>query len=666
MSDYSEIPDSLKQADRWVGFMSRHDSGKGKEDRIPIDPKTLRGAKMSDPATWGSFQEAADAVGSPCSTAWRLTAPDGTEKWEQLKGTVEGIGLVLAKDLFGLVLEQVFIEAGHLSPVARDVVSTLDSYTEYSRGGQSLRIVCKGSIPEVKKEKDGIRVLGSREFIVMTGKVYGQKKPVRECTKEAALINARYLQDRPGALEDTRGPGPGTLQGPGGLRGDDRLIQKAMNGRHGDRFRALWSGDYSAPRYRDPVTRQPDRSLADQALANDLIFWCRGDVERAGRLFEHSGLMRPAWLEAYGPEGTYGQMIMRRALEFYQGLNPQQGTASLIGGTDGTGAFDPGEDDGEPLANDPRPDGIDAYIDDGGLHFDIMRFSAYKHISTGFDRLDKASGGLYPAFYVLGAVAGMGKSTLCLQLGDHLATAGHHVLYFSFEQNKLELLAKSLSRFTAQTSRETAVQSLQIRRGETTGAVAEAVMKYRGAVAQRMSIISCGVDTHTAYITGYIRRYMEANPDIKPICFIDYLQMIPADEPCAGAGNGAETTLHSLKKLQSENELILFVASSVKWENALNPIDFSSFEESGAIEFTADCVWGLQPQFLRRDSASAADGERGAARGRETARAAKDAVPRMMEIVSLKNRYSKDFECGFRYFPQFDLFEQDEDFEKQG
>ena len=70
-------------------------------------------------------------------------------------------------------------------------------------------------------------------------------------------------------------------------------------------------------------------------------------------------------------------------------------------------------------------------------------------LSTGFYDIDKAlGGGLHTGLYVLGAVSSLGKTTFTLQIADNLAKADTDVLFFSLEQSKFELMAKSISRET--------------------------------------------------------------------------------------------------------------------------------------------------------------------------------------------------------------------------
>jgi len=92
------------------------------------------------------------------------------------------------------------------------------------------------------------------------------------------------------------------------LSDDQELLQRAMLGRNGDKFRALWIGDTRA--------YASDHSRADLALCRYLAYWTGGDVARIDRLFRHSGLMRPKWTCHHYTDGrTYGQATIAKALD---------------------------------------------------------------------------------------------------------------------------------------------------------------------------------------------------------------------------------------------------------------------------------------------------------------------------------------------------------------
>ena len=109
-----------------------------------------------------------------------------------------------------------------------------------------------------------------------------------------------------------------------------------------------------------------------------------------------------------------------------------------------------------------------------------------------------------------------------------------------------------------------------------------------------------------------------------------------------------------LKRLSRSLELPIFVISSVNRSNYLTPVDFEAFKESGGIEYTADVVWGLQLSAIHDPIF---DKEGKIKEKREKIAEAKEAMPRDIELVCLKNRYGKSrYAAQFTYYPQYDYF----------
>ena len=112
--------------------------------------------------------------------------------------------------------------------------------------------------------------------------------------------------------------------------------------------------------------------------------------------------------------------------------------------------------------------------------------------------------------------------------------------------------------------------------------------------------------------------------------------------------------VRALKKLQTENDLVVIVISSLNRANYLTPIDFSSFKESGGIEYTADVIWGLQLSVMNEELF---DKDAKLKAKREMVKEAKAANPREIELVCLKNRYGvSSYSCNFKYYARYDLF----------
>ena len=304
-----------------------------------------------------------------------------------------------------------------------------------------------------------------------------------------------------------------------------------------------------------------------------------------------------------------------------------------------------------------KPDNVSNYIDNL-MQGEIARLKAAADRKTGFETLDRKSGGLYPGLYVIAATSSLGKTTFSLQIADNLAAAGHDVLFFSMEQSRLELVSKSLARITAQQDKETAVSSLTIRKGYAPEALKAAAAQYKETIADRLSIIEGNFNCNISFIGDYIRRYIRRN-QCSPIVFIDYLQILqPAEvNRRMTVKETVDNTVTELKRISREHDLTVFIISSVNRANYLTPIDFESLKESGGIEYTADVIWGLQLQCLNDPLFD--DPQKKIKEKRQKIRQEKARDPRQIELLCLKNRYGiANFSCGFDYYPAHDLFVQ--------
>lgn len=304
----------------------------------------------------------------------------------------------------------------------------------------------------------------------------------------------------------------------------------------------------------------------------------------------------------------------------------------------------------EQISAAARPDAVSEYLNKAFIT-DIEKTKTYKDKKTGFYNLDKEMGGLYAGLYVVGGISSVGKTTFVHQLGDQLAEQGDHVIYFSLEQSKLELVSKSLARITAKQDYNNAVSGISIRSGYIPEQVIKAAEAYQ-ETAKRVNIIEGNFSTNVETMRAYIERYMLYNR-VKPVVIIDYLQIIPGD-PRLGDKQRVDNIVTELKRISRDFDITVFVISSLNRGNYLAPIDFESFKESGGIEYTADVIWGLQLQAIN-DEIFNKEGK--IKEKREKIKQAKAADPRKIELVCLKNRNGKpSFSCGFTYYPKFDLF----------
>lgn len=290
--------------------------------------------------------------------------------------------------------------------------------------------------------------------------------------------------------------------------------------------------------------------------------------------------------------------------------------------------------------HDQMPTDMEAFVENGKL-------------KTGYDNLDAITN-LYPGLYFIGAISSLGKTTFIHQMADQLAQSGQPVLFFSLEQSTLELASKSLSRIMAQKDANNALTSLQIRKRGEDPRVAEAVKEY-DAYSANLTVMECTFNATINDITTYVNSYIK-QCSVKPVVIVDYLQVIQVAPNSHNRTTKDAVDLHVriLKKLQSDNKLVVIVISSLNRQNYLSQIDYESFKESGGIEYTADVVWGLQLQAIHNEIF---DTQAKLNEKRQIIRDAKAANPRKIELVCLKNRFGiSSYTCSYDYYPQFDLF----------
>lgn len=267
---------------------------KAKNDKIPINPRSFWGASSTNPKTWATFPDALAAIGRPAQCHRKVDGQDRV-----VKGTVDGVGFVLGDGICGFDLDHCLDDKGQLTDLAADVVSTVDSYTEYSPSGTVLHVLFSGSIPPGRnKNKDGsLEAYCTGRFFTVTGDGSGE---LNERTEQAAEIFQKYMAVAPAPLATPRAE-PHDL--PLSEWGDG-LPDRMFKAKNGTAIRRLWDGDTSA--YGE------DSSRADSAMVMHIAFYAK-DERRIDELFRQSGLMRPKWDEKHGVQ-TYGQLTIAKAL----------------------------------------------------------------------------------------------------------------------------------------------------------------------------------------------------------------------------------------------------------------------------------------------------------------------------------------------------------------
>lgn len=311
-TDSNTVPADLAERDRWVCWRERERDGK--LTKVPVDPHTGEFASSTDPDTWGTLSDARDCHRSSSVTTAGIGFVFTPED------TICGIDLDDARDP----------ETGDPEPWAREIITTLDSFTEVSPSGTGYHIYLHGIVPDGGNRNGGVEIYDRGRFFTFTGDhVDTTPHTVEQRNDSLADIHAEYVADdtdRSATGGDRDAAESGVTPPSGGVDlSDDVLLQKARDAENGDTFARLWQGDTAG---------YPSHSEADMALCCLLAFWTGGDRNRMDRLFRQSGLMRPKWEEDRGAD-TYGERTIQAALDTV------------------TDYYDPDSDSSPPASVDP-------------------------------------------------------------------------------------------------------------------------------------------------------------------------------------------------------------------------------------------------------------------------------------------------------------------------
>ena len=272
-----------------------------------------------------------------------------------------------------------------------------------------------------------------------------------------------------------------------------------------------------------------------------------------------------------------------------------------------------------------------------------IREVAAKRVSTGFPELDRSlSGGLTNGLYVLGAVPGLGKSTLALQIACNLSGQGIPVLYFALEMNRTWITAKSVSRADFQLRRKTGFPVSDLLNAEKVHGLSEGewerIEQARAQVEREganLYLYEQGPElTNIGQIRDCIQNFQDTHRQRyggqPPVVVVDYLQILAPREAALHLSDKqiVDDNVRELCKMRDQMGVIILLISALNRISYNRPITLESFKESGSIEYSADAILGMQYQGIGGKNFSL--------------EAAKARSPRELELTVLKMRYGLD------------------------
>lgn len=280
------------------------------------------------------------------------------------------------------------------------------------------------------------------------------------------------------------------------------------------------------------------------------------------------------------------------------------------------------------------------------------------YIPTGFRVFDEIlDGGLYEGLYIIGAISSLGKTTFTMQIADQIAQQGKDVIIFSLEMARTELISKSVSRLTLLecVENKTDLKFAKTSRGITTGKrytsysqderslITKCVQKY-GDYAKYLYIREGVGDIGITEITDIVKQHIFFTGNV-PVIIIDYLQILAPYDMRATDKQNTDKAVLELKRLSRDYKTPVIGISSLNRQNYNAPISMEAFKESGAIEYSADVLIGLQAK--------------GAGEKNFDVNEAKRKNPREIDLKVLKNRNGATGDSiGYEYYTMFNYFKE--------
>lgn len=623
MFDYSRIPDAMKRERRWLCWagVPGMKNGKPKIKKVPIDAKTLYSGNPHSPQTWASFEQAVSAIGKPC----------------QCSGgnyTVTGIGFDLGDGWGGVDVDGGEQHGGGVIPQAvLKEFSLLGTYAEVSQSGSGYHFIgrftgealtpCKfptdGMKPEIVSNimgsgnPYGVEIYEQGRFLALTGNVYNGLDKIADITEMLPVLHHKYIVERQAAYQMQAGISAKTSGG---------TSVNVSSGEAADFLRLNIDSILNA--IVDLANDESTYWRVGEGLflaGFDYSVWDEWCMRGAGynERENHRRWNKFSAARAKNPDATIKWLVSEaqkrgwKPVELTDSFKRKSAAEEFDGLTVHTA---------QP-AQAPAPETF-TFEDAGAALKELHEITGnpdYKPIATGFPGLDSMmNGGFDPGtMSIIMAAPATGKTALVMQIAENIARAGSPVLVFNLEMSKEQLVARTLSRLTAEKALESVPNPLD---GDAvSGVQAMYTNKWwtlgpgqRKRLEEAEKAFS-GYSGNLYLVTDAIREYTDIIKRVKaftaqkgraPVVIVDYLQLLFTDGKTSAVYSAKDVALGLKQEIARDLQTHVILLSATGRDKAKGKdLDMQSAFGSSFIEYSADYLFGLKrvdpDQLVYRD-----------------------------------------------------------------
>ena len=623
LRDFSRIPDAMKQVKRWVCWV---------DDKTPINPHTLHGAQANNPDTWGTFEQAEAQIGKTASYKNR----DG----EFVKNTVQGVGFQLGDGWTGVDLDGGAAHGcGDIPQSVIDDFVNLGTYCEWSKSGGGFHLIgryngdplrpCSFEHNKGTPDKYGVEVYSSGRYFAITGNIYGWSTQILDITGTLPALHEKHIAEpERKRLQDSAVNLP-------------RKVYSGGNGIDANFFRDNVISILSCV---DPSIDGRNKwfaviaALRDEGIPVEIAdAWSRGDYwGSTPHNYRGTRDVIAAYNSARKGRGANGGYIVKLAQQA-TGWRPETVTDSYKPKTAAQDFSGITVHTAQPATAEPAPDAQPATAQpvqaapapvkapENALSA-LKRFKAttgsleYRPIATGFPGIDTMlNGGFDPGtMTIVVAEPGTGKTALVMQIAENMARNAQPVMVFNLEMSEEQLIARSLSRLTAEIVGTVVNPALNppyniVDPGDLGAAKGKEALYSNGWFTldeKKRRNLSEALERFEKYgenlylVTDPITQYeqiIEAVTAFKaatgktPVVIVDYLQLLFSDGKTSAVYSAKDIILGLKQRIARQMQTAVIMISATGRDKAKKgKMDLQSAFGSSFIEYSADYQFGLE------------------------------------------------------------------------